>query len=272
MNLRGAPFSLSQPLHSIPDILGETLEVFLSEYPRQKSICLISGFIGDELPRVRPSPLPRELSFFWANKNEWKEIVENAGWTFLWDDSFEGDPANPVDASIRSKHFKFLQFLQENTKSSIQHFRYVMWADSRRIPVSRTAFFDFLFARPDDPRLLPGITIRTTPPLKETLESEIQAAMGQPRYAKTMDQVRQVIREEMETNGAREEVRICNTGLILFDTANPRVQKLNNLIVENVLKTRNPECQIFFALLRQRFDDNLIFVVPYEAFPSILFD
>jgi len=84
-----------------------------------------------------------------------------------------------------------------------------------------------------------------------------------------MNAVRDVIRKEINEKGARNEVRICNTGLILFDLANPEVHELNRLIYESTVLTQNPECQIFFALFRQRFSESLINVVPYEMYPSV---
>jgi hypothetical protein len=117
---------------------------------------------------------------------------------------------------------------------------------------------------------LPGVTIRTTPPLKETLESEIEVAMLQRRYAQTMDRVREVIAREIKAQRAQESIRICNTGLILYDLANPEVRELNKLIYDSIMMTQNPECQIFFALYRQRFSEDLVYVIRYDDYPSAI--
>jgi hypothetical protein len=95
-------------------------------------------------------------------------------------------------------------------------------------------------------------------------------AMLQTRYAQTMDRVRQVIAQEINAKRAREAVRICNTGLILFDLANPQVRELNKLIHDSTIATQNPECQIFFALYRQRFSEDLVHVVRYDDYPSVM--
>jgi Methyltransferase domain len=270
MNLNSAPFDLTPSIHRVPDVDGEALEFFLSEYPRQSSCCMLSAFIGESLDRVRQSPAPKAQSFFWTNKEEFRPVIEKAGWTFIRDTGFSRDPADSVQTSIRSKYFKFLQFLREGSLTPLDGFRYALWADAKRIPVSRAAYDAFLSACPASPRALPGITIRTTPPLKETLEAEIEAAMPQKRYAQTMDHVRQVIAQEINAKRAREVVRICNTGLILYDLANPQVRELNKLIYNSTIETQNPECQIFFALYRQRFSEDLVHVVPYDDYPSVI--
>jgi hypothetical protein len=160
--------------------------------------------------------------------------------------------------------------MRDESQIPLGNFRFALWADTKRIPESPTAFKTFVSVLPKSERWLPGITIRTTPPLKETLDAEIEAAMPQERYARTMDSVRDVIRKEINERGARNEVRICNTGLILFDLANPDVHELSRLIYESIVLTQNPECQIFFGLFRQRFGERLINVVPYEMYPSVI--
>jgi Methyltransferase domain len=269
LNLNAKPFQLPPAVYSLQDVEGESLEIFLSEHPRQESCCIISAFIGETLDFVRQSPAPKDRSFFWANKEEFRDVIERAGWTFIHDNDFADDPCDPVKTSIRSKYFKFLQFMHDESRMPLRNFRFALWADTKRIPESPKAFKAFMSASPKSERWLPGVTIRTTPPLKETLDAEIEAAMPQERYARTMNAVRDVIRKEINEKGARNEVRICNTGLILFDLANPEVHELNRLIYESTVLTQNPECQIFFALFRQRFSENLINVVPYEMYPSV---
>jgi hypothetical protein len=270
LNLNAAPFDLAPAVQRVPDVDGDALEFFLSECPPTKSCCIVSAFIGERLERVRQSPVAREQSFFWGNKQEFRGVVEAAGWTFLRDTGFTGDPADEVQASLRSKYFKFLQFLREGTPTPLDGFRYALWADAKRIPTSRAAHEAFLAARPGSPHAVPGITIRTTPPLKLTIRSEIEAAMGQERYARTMDRVRAVIAREIAAGRAKDAIRICNTGLILYDLANPRVRELNKLIHNATIETANPECQIFFALYRQRFAADLVHLVPYDDHPSVI--
>jgi hypothetical protein len=268
LNLNAAPFNLAPALESIPDVDGGTLSIFLSEMQPAESCCIISAFIGDRLDRLRQSPLAKEQSFFWGNKEDFLPKVEAAGWTFLLDSEFSGDPTDETETSLRSKYFKFLAFLGGISPSPVDGFRYALWADAKRIPTSLANFQAFLAVQPPSLHTVPGIKIRTTPPLKETIESEIEAAMGQERYARTMDRVRAVIDREFALGLAENSIRICNTGLILYDLANPQVRELNALIYDATIETANPECQIFFALFRQRFQSDLVQVVPYEKYPS----
>lgn len=270
LNLNIMPFDLASPIRRIGDVEGEDLDIFLSMYPPDKSTCIVSAFIGDQLDKVRQSPASKDESFFWANKEEFRAVIEAAGWTFLLDTSFAGDPTDQVQTSIRSKYFKFLQFRHDEFKDPLEKFRFALWSDAKRIPESRAAFQAFLLARKPFPKGTSGITIRTTPPVKESIEAEIAAAMPQERYARTMDRMRFLIGEEMRNHRSSNSIRICNTGLILFDLANPQVHELNKLIYDGVIATDNPECQILFALYRQRFSAELINVVPYEDYPSVL--
>lgn len=233
-----------------------------------ESCCIVSAFIGDRLDRLRQSPLHKSQSFFWGNKEDFRPIVEAAGWTFLLDSEFSDDPTDERETSIRSKYFKFLAFRGGDSPSPIDGFRYALWADAKRIPVSRADFEAFVEIDSTRSNVAPGIKIRTTPPLKETIESEIKAAMGQERYAFTMDRVRAVIDREVAAGLAENSIRICNTGLILYDLANPQVRELNALIYAATMETANPECQIFFSLFRQRYRQDLVQVVPYEKYPS----
>lgn len=268
LNLNAKPFNLAPAVEIIPDVDGDTLSIFLSEIRPVESCCIISAFIGDRLDRLRQSPLAKEQSFFWGNKEDFRHIVEAAGWTFFLDSEFSGDPKNETETSIRSKHFKFLAFLGGVNTSQVVAFRYALWADAKRIPISLDDFQAFLEVQDPSSHIVPGIKIRTTPTIKETIESEIEAALGQERYAGTMDRVRAVIDREFSRSFANNSVRICNTGLILYDLANPEVRELNAMIYDATIETANPECQIFFSLFRQRFRSSLVEVVPYEKYPS----
>ena len=161
-------FSFRRPYIACRMWKGNCWRYFFQNIHARSSCCIISAFIGETLDFVRQSPAPKDRSFFWANKKEFRDVIERAGWTFIHDNEFADDPCDPVKTSIRSKYFKFLQFVHDESPMPLGNFRFALWADAKRIPELPKAFKTFVSASPKSERWLPGVTIRTTPPLKET--------------------------------------------------------------------------------------------------------
>ena len=106
-----------------------------------------------------------------------------------------------------------------------------------------------------------SIIIRRTPANKTCIDHEIKAAMNCQRYAKNMDKTKYFI-EQKVIEGINQNVRICNTGLLIYKN-NEKIRDLLNNIYKKCNEHQQPECQIYWAIFSQKYK-NIIHEIEYK--------
>ncbi len=185
--------------------------------------------------------MPRNCVFFSNNPDMQAEAVAN-GWIFIHTPQLPLS-SNKLIGSLQSKYVKFLQYLGDypdlDASGGVLYFDHKFEVTNQHL----NAMLD------GSDR---AIVIRNTPKLKPTIGHEVEAAMRQERYQYAMPETLEWVERRVATGEYSETVRIVNTGLILY--RNPELARaLTDQIYQTCWQLAQPECQIVWAVLSQKF-------------------
>lgn len=226
---------------------------------------IISCYFGTRPSGIYPAPAPDNCVFF-SNNPDMKAAAEHNGWQFIHTAHLPlSDDA--LISSLQSKYIKFLQFLSQYDQ--LDYSGGIVYFD-HKFAVTHDHLTTMLAASDKD------IVIRNTPRLKPTIWHEVDAAMLQRRYRYAMPATIEWIESRIANGDYTPEVRIVNTGMILY-----RKPDQARVMTDQVYKTcwllTQPECQIFWAILSQPFGDSiarldweLVKPVWQEPLPSLI--
>jgi len=204
----------------------------------------ISGYFGKALSGVYKA-LPGVDCFFFSNNKEMKSIVEDQGWVFI----YENMPlsADHRLASLQSKCVKFLQF--DKALIGWEYGQAILYFDHKfEVKIEHVEKIKELSKR--------EILIRNTPKKKLTIQDEINDAISQKRYAEVMEQTIAWVDSKVRLEGYRYFNRIMNTGLIFYKDVKG-VQRLCDDVYQTCWLIGQPECQIVWGVLSQRYEENI---------------
>ncbi|WP_426369348.1 hypothetical protein [Pseudocolwellia sp. HL-MZ7] len=235
----GEKFNKPQKINSIYDLkvwLYATIKSFL---PYQ----LLDKLGFDSI--IPKSPKDIRNCYFYSNNLKLKKEIIDKGWIFCFLDSTINN-GESIESSLLAKKVKFLQLNDENT-SAIYSFEHLIYMDSRRITDDIIKIIKLNTK---------GILIRKTPREKTTVWHEVDEAKGQERYAKSMAQTVDFINAKIDM-GYSPESRVMNTGVIAYHMKSPEVKAEIHSLCDEVynacLDLAQPECQIFWCILSQRY-------------------
>jgi len=203
---------------------------------------IVSGYFGAKATGIYRAPLDQHC-FFFSNNPTLEKIAEKSGWTFV---SMSGMPlsSEPRLSSLQSKYVKFLQFdaakLGVISDSGILYFDHKLNVTSQHVKYIAE-------------RCSTGLLIRNTPKLKLTIQDEIDAALRQKRYREVMTETVNWVNHCILTEGYSMNNRIMNTGLIYYRTIE-KVRSLCDSVFAKCWDLGQPECQIIWAVLSQRYE------------------
>jgi len=204
---------------------------------------VISGYFGLKMTGVYEAPLPGN-SYFFSNNIALKEVAQSRGWTFVY---LEDMPLSnePRIASLQSKCIKFLQFdrarIWGDGDESILYFDHKFFVQKHHI--------DFV-----EERCNSKVLVRNTPAIKLKLQDEINAALPQKRYREVMKETVEWVNDKIKNQGYSSNNRIMNTGLIYFKNPNA-AESLCREVYSACWLLGQPECQIIWATLSQRYEN-----------------
>jgi hypothetical protein len=213
---------------------------------------VVSGYFGAKATGIYPAPLDRNC-FFFSNNPALEKIADKNGWTFV---AMTGMPlsSEPRVCSLQSKCVKFLQFDAANlgvaADSDILYFDHKLNVTGRHI--------DYIVKN-----CATELLIRNTLKPKLTIQAEIDSAVRQKRYREVMVETVNWVNHCISTEGYSINNRIMNTGLIYYRT----MEKVRSLCDSAFLKCWDlgqPECQIIWAVLSQRYE-HLITRIEWDA-------
>lgn len=212
------------------------------------NLLIISCIFGTRFKYVHPSP-DNKNSYFFTNNKELKDEIINKGWIYVYVNKVLSD--DYIISSLQSKYIKFLKFLDDFPE--FQNAKTIIYFDHKE-KVSSTTL--------DEIKLLinnnvdKSLIIRQTPSNKTSIYHEVRDAMGQQRYVKNMNITKNFIKSIISTNNFSENVRICNTGLLIFINREQISELLNN-VYEKCIEHEQPECQIYWSIFSQKYQDEI---------------
>ena len=213
---------------------------------------VITAIFGSTFKTLYPAPLPVSRCFVFSNQRSLRQECLLKGWRFVFVDdsrasgrgSWQTSSCPLLFSSLQSKWVKFLS-LTEDFPAIFKDERYVLYCDHK---------FKVMKHHVDNLMSLenPGVIIRHTPLPKLTIDDEFEAAENQERYREKMLALRSWSANKIK-DGYSEKVRICNTGLMLYDLHISPIRELCKKVYESTIETENPECQILWAILSQKY-------------------
>lgn len=212
------------------------------------NLLIISCIFGKQFKYVHPSP-DNKNSYFFTNNKELKDEIINKGWNYVYVNKVLSDDI--IISSLQCKYIKFLKFLDDFPQ--FQNAKTIIYFDHKENVCSASI---------DQIKLLinnnvdKSLIIRQTPSNKTSVYAEIKEAMGQPRYVKNMDKTKNFIKNIISTKEFSENVRICNTGLLIFINRENIKELLNN-VYEKCIEHQQPECQIYWSIFSQKHKDKI---------------
>ena len=207
------------------------------------NLLIISCIFGKEFKYVHPSPDDKH-SYFFTNNQELKDEIINKGWNYVYTNKVLSD--DDIISSLQSKYIKFLKFLDDFQE--FQNVKTIIYFDHKE-NVSSTTIDEITLLINDN--VDKSLIIRQTPSNKTSVYDEVEAAMGQQRYVKNMNITTTFIKDIISTNKFNENVRICNTGLLIFINRENIAELLNN-VYEKCVEHEQPECQIYWSIFSQK--------------------
>lgn len=207
---------------------------------------IISSIFGKKFKKVYDAPC--EKSFFFSNNINLKTIVEKKGWIFFYINFPLSDDI--IISSLQSKYIKFLIFLKDyrdfDNYEKIIYFDHKFKVDNKWIDnIKNISKKNNTFS----------IIIRKTPREKNNISEEINEAINQKRYLKNIEKTKKYIQSIKNT--FNERVRICNTGLIIYNNYKDVYALMEN-IYEKCIEHSQPECQIYWAILSQKYEKKIL--------------
>jgi hypothetical protein len=210
-----------------------------------QGLLVFSGVFGKRFSKLHPAPLAGE-SFLFSNNRELQSEAERTGWSFIFVDKELSNDYRV--SSVQSKWVKFLSVMEEYPEI-FSGKRFIVYVDHKL--KLKKKHVDKLRRMPN-----PGIIIRTTPIVKNSVYDEFNMSLAQKRYREFKEVTERWISEKLR-DGYREQQRVCATGLIAYDLENHNVRKLASEAYQAVLETGNPCCQIFWTVLSQRYEQHI---------------
>jgi hypothetical protein len=206
-----------------------------------EKVAYISGYVGRFEIFLYP-PSGSIKSFFFSDHVEYKEILEECGWIFVYLNLQVSEDL--LENSVNSKRIKFLEFLKEEKyKSIFEKFDHILYSD-HKFQITEEIVSKMVDKTPDGKLL-----IRLTPSKKNNIFEEIYDACKQDKYLQGIVETSKYINEMLDKNKSDIKVDICNTGVIFYKNyKNNEYMKLLETVYDCCVSMRQPECQIFWAL------------------------
>jgi len=220
-----------------------------------KRVCVVGCIFGDKFKTVYPA-VKNYDAYFFTNNSEIKEIIEKAGWKYLYVDLPLHD--DYAVTSLQSKYIKFLQFLKNRKYSLFDKYDKIVYTD-HKLELNDN-HIEYLLETIGDKNIL----VRDHPQHRNNIWEEVGLAMFQERYLRFMSQTIDYIREKIKEGYSEKPYGCdCATTLILYNIRKEKVINFTDEIYNDLIKLGTPECQIIWAMVGQKYID-IIKVIPWN--------
>lgn len=210
---------------------------------------MISCIFGKKFKYVHSSP-DNQNSYFFTNNTNLKNEIINKGWNYIYVNKPLSD--DDIISSLQSKYIKFLVFLEDFPE--FKNYKTIIYFDHKENMSAITLNeIKLLISNNIDKSLI----IRKTPSIKNNIYDEVTVAMYQPRYVKNMNKTTNFIKDMISREEFSENVRICNTGLLIYINRENITELLNN-VYEKCIEHEQPECQIYWGIFSQKHKNKIV--------------
>jgi len=224
------------------------------------NLLIISCIFGKKFKYIHPSP-DKKNSYFFTNNKELKKEIINKGWNYVYvnkvlcndNEKFLSSSmiTSCIISSLQSKYIKFLKFLDDFPE--FQNAKTIIYFDHKEnVSPATIKEIKILIKKNMDKSLI----IRQTPSIKTSVYDEVKASMGSYRYKKNMNATKTFIKYMLSTNNFKEDVRICNTGLLIFINRE-NIRELLDDVYDKCIEHQQPECQIYWSIFSQKHKDKI---------------
>lgn len=220
-------------------------------------ICVITTICGSKFNKLYKAPTICH-SYVFTNNVELEKECKLKGWTYI---KLTLDlSSDEIISSNQAKYVKFLQFFNDKNCDYMKKYDIIIYVDHK-----------FYFKNDHIGKLLDAIKqpilIRKTPSNKALIWDEFRDAHHQLRYRQFEEKAKNYVNDKIK-NGYTENVRISNTGLIVYNVKNEQVIKLVNEIYVDLQRVGTPECQIIWAMVSQKYQ-NIIQQIEWNDVPIL---
>ena len=232
-----------------------------------KELAIITCFLGMRITKILPAPNKYECYFF-TNNPLLKDLIIKKNWKYIYINVPLFNSA--ISSSLQSKTIKFLKFLQLEKFKYFYDYKKLLYIDHKHL------LTDFKINRLLDVfnASNKSILIRYCPVKNKrpkNLIDEYNQSLYQERYNTFRNITVKYIQKMVNQNKCSPYIRVCCTGLILYDLTSEISLKCANETFRDIMMIRNPQCQIIWNLVTQKYNDYIlkldytdIFIKRYE--------
>jgi hypothetical protein len=196
---------------------------------------------------------------FFSNNENLKLVAENKKWKFIKVNlPLEDDY---IKCSLQSKYIKFLIFL--NDFPQFKKFSKILYYD-QKMRLKREDVVKLLSKL--DKNKGYNIVIRNHDQ-NWGVYNEANFASQQERYRKHMKETLEFVDSRLNKDGFTKESKVQLTGVILYNNYND-ILPLTNEVYNTCMSLKQPECQIIWTVLSQKYIDKIKIVDHYYINPE----
>ena len=222
-------------------MLGTSVEKHSESF---QNMCLVvTGYLGRAETEFKNRPPQGVRGVFFSNNRRTLDQAGSLGWETV-DLSSRFEPTDDaLESSLQSKWIKFLQFVGE--EGEYRRYPWIAYADHKNSLTPAAILRLFSRARGK------AVVIRKHAQFRDNVMMEVKASMPQQRYSENMEQTIDWI-QRLKSEGYRYRARVPNTGVILWKNSAESLA-LANEIYESLIELRQPQCQIVWTMLSQKY-------------------
>jgi hypothetical protein len=221
------------------------------------NVLIISCFFGKS--NVNINEAPNKNCVFFSNNEKLRPIAENKRWKFIKVNlPLEDDY---IECSLQSKYVKFLKFL--NDFPQFKEFSKILYYD-QKIHLKHEDVVKLLGEV--DKNKSYNIVIRNHDQNWGVYE-EARFASQQERYKKHMKETLEFVDSRLNKDGFTKESKVQLTGVILYNNYND-ILPLTNEVYNTCMSLKQPECQIIWTVLSQKYIDKIKIIDHYYVNPE----
>ena len=213
---------------------------------------IVSCIFGTKFKKVHKAPSKNDCYFF-TNNSDLENHILQKGWIYIY--IHFPLTTDYLQSSLQSKYIKFIQFLDDFSELKEKFMlETVVYVDHKELLVfeSLDEIQSLIDSNPTK-----DIIIRVTPTNKTNINQEIQVCKHQARYKQNISKTEKTIQNLILNEDIRMDVRISNTGLIIYNNYQT-MTSLTNKVYSQCMQDQQPECQIYWAAFSQLFSAKIL--------------
>ena len=221
---------------------------------QKREIAIISCFLGPRRTMILMAPKDHDCYFFTNNPSLKEQIIKN-NWKYMYLNVPLYNSA--VSSSLQSKTIKFLKFMQLDQYKHFHDYKKILYIDHKHLLTNhKINKLLKLFNESNKSILIRYCPIKNKRP--KNVIDEFNQSLNQARYNIFRDITIKYIQHMIKEKKCNPYKRVCCTGLIFYDLTSDISFKCANETFIDIMRIRNPQCQIVWNLVTQKYNDNIL--------------